>query len=168
MKRLALLLLWLPALVGCESLAGNPHEEAEVDRLLAESVFRAQIDQAIVTQNTLYPYHFTQYGYALNPLGLRDLQVLAERYCRNGGVLNVHQGDAPDALYARRVQAVRDALRDLGVPAGNFEIADGLPGGEGLPADDALRALQAIREEELSESGPTTGILIGAPGGVQP
>jgi len=167
-----LLLIWslcLAGLVmaGCYRAKHNPVDERAADVLMANTYSDAAIDNAILAQHTLFPYHFVNEGAALNELGRRDLVVLATHYKEHPGTLNVHRGDASAALYADRLAEVRQALTKAGVKEKRITIADGLPGGEGMASEQVLKILS--REEKESSqssytmpSGGTSGQSSGA------
>lgn len=113
------------------------------DRYLTESIRVRPIDRAIIAQHTLYPYHFVINSAKLNPLGERDLRVLAEHLKVNPGPLNLCRGKASSDLYQARVKAVVHSLGQAGVDVDRVEIADRLPGGEGMTSDRVRDALSA-------------------------
>jgi hypothetical protein len=113
-------------------------------------------DDAIIRQHTIYPYHFVANSATLNPLGRREVYVLAHHYRNNPGPLNVNQGDAPTPLYQSRVNTVKDAMIAAGVSADRVAISDELPGGDGLPSDQVVLVLERMKESKLSgASAPT-------------
>ncbi len=52
--------------------------------------------------------------------------------------LNVKQGDASDQLYDLRKKQVRSFMQTQGVDTDLIEIVDGLPGGDGMPSQQAV------------------------------
>jgi hypothetical protein len=52
--------------------------------------------------------------------------------------LNVKQGDASDQLYDLRKKQVRAFLQANGINTDLIELVDGLPGGDGLPSQQAV------------------------------
>ncbi len=124
-------------LVGCEEKQAKQNDK-NIDVELVNTVNNIQVENAIVTQHTLFPYHFVTDGAALNDLGQRDLTVLARHYKENPGVLNVRKGKTADELYTARVAQVKTALKDAGVNLDRMAISDGLPGGPGMRAEEML------------------------------
>jgi hypothetical protein len=129
------------------------------DDRTGESIRNAQLDQAILRQHTLYAYHFQTGSAALNGLGLRDLDVLAANLRKNSGEINVHRGDAAQALYDARLAAVKDHLVAAGIPAANVAIADGPPGGDGISAERVIGVLKKEAKGGVSLSDGDAGAV---------
>lgn len=128
--------------VGCESPAPEPEDRIDThaaNRLMYEAIRDAAIKNAVIRQHTLYPYHFVQDSAQLNPLGLKELGVLISHCRENPGKFNVRRGGASDELYRSRLESVMLAMADAGVEMGNVRVSDGLPGGDGMPADQVLK-----------------------------
>lgn len=136
-------LLVCPGCKKADSTTATFDQRNTMNRWAVQDYFDQQRDQAILTQHTLYPYHFQANASELNELGMRDLLVLASHYREAPGRLNLQQGDASDALYEARVAHVKDSLAQAGVDAQRVTIADDLPGGSGVPADRVLVILGA-------------------------
>ena len=145
-------LLGLAAIMGlaaCHSTPVNPadrtlteHEHTVANLWMVNNNLDTAIRAGIISEHTLYPYDFVADSSALNPLGWRDLGVLARHYVdTHGGVLSVYRGATASALYARRVQAVTNALAAAGVPKGQVAIVDHMPGGQGMASDTAVKNL---------------------------
>jgi hypothetical protein len=119
-----------------------PPPPAERDINIAEVKFfnDSAIDNAIITQHTLYPYHFIPNSAALNELGDHDFTILVDHFRKNPGTLNVRRGrgDA-QPLYDARVRLITDRMLQSGVNLG--PLADGQPGGDGLPSEHTLNIL---------------------------
>ena len=49
----------------------------------------AAIENAIIAQQAMFPYHFVEGGAQLNELGQRDLAILAEHYSKQPGTLHI-------------------------------------------------------------------------------
>jgi hypothetical protein len=100
------------------------------------------IRNALITQHTLYPYHFEQGGAELTDLGRQDLAVLVEHAQRQSGRLNVKQGGISEELYAARLDAVKRALTAGGLDSGRITLVDALPGGDGMPSTTVNQLIQ--------------------------
>jgi hypothetical protein len=136
----------LVAIAGCQHAA----ESHAVNVGIVRSVNDMAIQNAILTQQTLYPYHFVNDAPALNELGCCELGVLAAHYREHPGNLNIRQGRTPSHLYRARVGSVMDALAKAGVDTARIHIADGMPGGDGMSSELVL----AITEGRNSPSRP--------------
>jgi hypothetical protein len=143
-------------LAGCEEQQAADRAESKLDTELVNTVNNLQIENALVTQHTLYPYHFVTDGAALNDLGQRDLAVLARHYKEHPGVLNVRQGPAGAELYSQRVAQVQSRLKEAGVDVDQMTIFDGLPGGRGMPSEEIVTTKPKV---------PTTGSSSTSTGG---
>ena len=146
--------LLLPSvLIACRTYP--PHDpEHELHNMWAGAAFRrASIEQAIVAQATLFPYHFEEGSPALNPLGERDLGVLGEHLRQYPRPLRLRRGDSSQALYEARLATVHTALADLGVDTSLVEISDGLPGGPRTWSETAIeRARSRGIESETDDT----------------
>jgi hypothetical protein len=122
-------------LAGCQEEQARDQARKNLDVELVNSVNNLQVENAIVTQHTLYPYHFVTGGAGLNDLGQRDLMVLARHFKEHPGTLNVRQGETGPELYRARVAQVQSRLKEAGLDVGRVTIADGTPGGPGTRAE---------------------------------
>ena len=146
-------------LTGCEQEQVEPKpNERLVNAKLIESVNNLAIENAIVSQHTLFPYHFVQNGAELNELGQRDLAVLANHFLEHAGPVNVRKGSVSAELYEARVNHVLDALKQAGVEAERIAISDGMPGGSGMPSENVVKILEKAQE------APATAGTIGTTG----
>lgn len=114
------------------------------------------IENAIIAQHTLFPYHFVKNSAELNELGQKDLAILAKHFSRYPGDLNVRKGDTPADIYQARVNFVINRLKKAGVPADQIRIADGMPGGDGMVSERVIKILdkadKATRRTTSTES----------------
>jgi hypothetical protein len=116
------------------------------DREMVRTLNNIGVENAILTQHTLYPYHFVADGEKLNDLGQRDFAVLARHFTEHPGLLNIRQGEGiPPELYKARVAYVTSRLKDAGIDPARVNISDGIPGGPGLPSE---RVVTILREAE--------------------
>lgn len=123
-----------------------------------ESVTDGAINQAIIAQGTLFPYHFDPRAETLNHLGKHDLAVLAEYYREHPGQLSLPRGSLSDGLYERRVATVATALAQSGVQKDRISIANALPGGSGMPSERVV----VILENEATQPAATLAGSIGS------
>ncbi len=112
---------------------------------------RDSIEAAIVSQHTLYPYHFVQNGADLNELGARDLSVLAEHYRDNPGTLKVRRADTASDLYNSRLATVSALLVEHGVDTDRVKINNGPAGGDGVSSERMLIILDEKMDEPMSD-----------------
>lgn len=145
-------------MAGC---GGNAKETKtfELDRSrinvgLVNSYNDLAMQNAIITQHTLYPYHFVKNGAELNELGRRDLAILAGHFKENPGQLNVRYDGLAMDIYTARVNLVLDGLKKAGVDAKRINISDGMPGGSGMTSERMLKILAA---SEANNTKTTSG-----------
>jgi len=118
------------------------------------------VENAIIAQHTLYPYHFVPDGERLNELGRRDFSVLARHFAEHTGSLNIRRGKTPAELYEARVSFVIESLKEAGIGTGRVRISDHMPGGSGMPSERVVTILQKTAEGSrtlrTSDSGTIT------------
>ena len=172
---ITVLVLFCILILGCqeENMDKSPDERLMNSELI-DTYSDIAIHNAIISQHTLFPYHFVKNGAELNELGQRDLAVLTSHFAKNGGHLNIRQLGASAELYQARVSAVREKLSEAGVdtaepyPAGasvvreklreagietaRITTSDGMPGGSGMPSERVL----IILEQESASVGTET------------
>lgn len=131
--------------MGCHNDLRGRGERDNLDAELVNSLNRMGVDRAIIAQHTLYSYHFAANGAMLNELGARDLAILAGHFAEYEGTLNVRRGDTEPGLYEARVVHVMEELAKAGVDVHRMNIADGMPGGSGLPSERVVIIMEASR-----------------------
>src|SRR5437868_5616250 len=101
---LSVFCLCFVALAGCEKTDPDmkPHGPLNLShRAMNEGLINQytqdEIDNAVIRQHTLYPYHFVQQSDQLNSLGRREVYVLAWHYKNYPGPVNLRQGDETKA-----------------------------------------------------------------------
>jgi hypothetical protein len=133
-------------------------DEGKMNAGLITAYNDTAMENAIIAQHTLYPYHFVNNGTQLNELGRRDLSILAKHFKDNPGELNVSRDDVSDVLYQERVTCVTKQLKQDGVDLSKLTISDGMPGGSRMAANDVLQIKEADQKARQSrrESYPQT------------
>ena len=161
MKPQTILLAVLLGALGACKAANADTEITEHDGPWANDlIMNASLNNAIITQHTLYAYHFMSGTGALNDLGQRDLSVLTDHFLKAGGDLNVHRGSASQTLYDARVKTVLESLAAAGVQSGAVAVKDGLPGGEGIASERVIVILKEKRSStdwSNASSGTSSG-----------
>lgn len=107
-----------------------------------EVIRSASIERAIISQHTLYPYHFIAGTAKLNELGRRDLMVLVRHFEQASGELNLARGDAADTLYKARSEALAEELRSAGIAKDRVRVTAGSPGGDGISGSRLVKILE--------------------------
>lgn len=134
-------------LIGCQENreAAGPAKNLDVE--LVNTLNHIGIENAVIAQHTLYPYHFVADGERLNDLGRHDLTVLAKHYAEHPGILNIRRDQTPDALYEARVAQVLAELKVAGVQTDRMNVLDGDPAGPGMPSERVVMILRGAAEE---------------------
>jgi hypothetical protein len=145
----------LLSLCACAPMATSGDGPFARDMLLG-----ASMERALITQSTLFPYHFEAGAAELNGLGRRDLMVLAGHLRMHQGSLTVRRGAATPELHEQRVQAVLAALESAGVSRRAVTLRDGLPGGDGTPSARIVDVL--ARPLTLGAGSGASGASAGA------
>jgi hypothetical protein len=128
-------------MMGCERRESKQEASRKLDTELVNVLNNIGLENAIIAQHTLYPYHFVPDGETLNTLGDRDLAVLAKHFQKHPGTLNIRRGDVPDELYDARVTHAVEMLKQYGVKIDRVSISDSLPGGTGMPSERVVMIL---------------------------
>ena len=138
-KTFLLLFLCPIGLLGCESTESHHYTERELHARIIESISDTGINNAIITQSTLFPYHFIHDAPELNELGQRDLGVLARHFMDRSGTLSVRQGSARRDLYNARTTSVREFLIASGVDTARIQFTDTPPRGQGISSERVIQ-----------------------------
>ena len=159
-------LLMASLLAGCASTTPPTQPQGASEAWVGDTLRAASMHRAIIVQSTLYPYHFVHGSAELNPLGERDLAVLADHISDHGGELNLHRGAASFELYAARSRSVLDALAEEGLDTAGLSIVDGTPGGDGMSGSRVITAIEYQPESTGDSSSTGMGTTSGL-GGTQ-
>ena len=140
----------------------HAHQPEVTDIAIVDAIRDSGVKAAIISQHTLYPYHFDADGDMLNGLGERDLAVLSSHFRTHHGELNIPRGNLDAKLYEARVAHVHDALDAAGVSSDNVHIVDTLSGSMvATPSEDCLRDLRnsrALGSPQNQQGGGSTVI----------
>ena len=128
--------------IGCqEEQKRQPADERLMDKALITTYNDVAIQNALIAEHTIYPYHFVQNATELNALGRRDLAVLIRHFAQYGGSLTIQRQDTSEDLYQARVDMVRQALQKEGIDMARITLSDSMPGGPGMPSEKVLDIL---------------------------
>lgn len=157
MMSFAMSLVLLAAMVGCVEKGQTFSEDRAMMNAWSVDMYHADmINNAILTEHTLYPHHFVHNAAVLNELGEHDLDVLARHYADYPGQMNVRQGVVEDELYQARLRTVVEYMRSRGVDTDRVKMEDRFSGGSGLPAEQVLTILAKDVDVSYDDSGSTT------------
>ena len=144
-------LLCCVILIGCqEELASPTVNTSQVNRKIVDTYSDLAIQNAIISQHTLYPYHFVNNSPMLNGIGERDLSVLIQHFQDNPGQLILQQGGTESLLYQSRAQTVYEKLLAGGIPDEKIRITDGMPGGNGIASNLVIEILANEKSQNMN------------------
>jgi len=145
-------------LAGCNEQQAANQKDGNLDVELVKTLNNIGVENAIITQHTLYPYHFGVNAGELNELGRRDLNVLARHFAQNPGLLNIQRGDAVEDLYQKRIAHVVSGLQAAGVEMSRMSVSEGMPGGSGMLSEGVVTILQREPEGRITAGSGATGM----------
>ena len=128
-------------MVGCGENGERSSDMRFINTKLVTSLNDIALENAIITQHTLFPYHFVKDSAELNELGQHDLAILARHFKEHSGHLNIRQNNIPADLYEARINFVTDKLTKAGIKTEQISISDGMPGGSGMASERILTIL---------------------------
>ena len=129
---------------GCEeTIEREPIDKSLVNTELINTLNDIAMENALIAQRTLYPYHFVEGGEKLNELGQRDLAIMSNHFREQPGQLNLRRDDTPENLYQARLAYVSEQLQQSGIDLTQVTIVDGMPGGSGMTSSDVLQIREA-------------------------
>ena len=88
---------------------------------------RTQVENKIIAQSTLYPFHFVDNDSRLNAVGRYDLDKIVSHYKEHPGELHVRQGEATPTLYSERITQVVEVLKSTGIKESRINVTDVAP-----------------------------------------
>ena len=128
--------------IGCqENMEESPNKHL-INTQLVNSYNDIAMQNAIVSQHTLFPYHFVTNGAELNELGQRDLAALTSHFIKHPGQLNIRRHISTADLYEARVNMVHERLQEAGIDMERISISDDMPGGSGVASERVLIILE--------------------------
>lgn len=125
-------------IAGCSENMEKSLDKQMMNNELINSYNNISVQNAIISQHTLFPYHFVKNGEELNELGNSDLNVLAKHFLKYPGKLNIRRGNVPQDLYQGRINFVLEQLKEAGVEDDQISVSDGMPGGSGMLSEKIL------------------------------
>ncbi len=146
--------------IGCqENMEEGPNKHL-INSQLINSYNDIAMQNAIVTQHTLFPYHFVTNGAELNELGRRDLAALTSHFMNHAGHLNIRWQNTPADIYEARVNMVHARLQEAGIDMERMTISDDMPGGTGITSERILVILE--QSSKGTSSGTSTTFSSGS------
>ena len=139
---------------GCETGNLSSHYGThESESWMAKSYNDVAIENAVIRQHTILPYHFQQNSDQLNELGNRDVDILAAHYVKSPGRLSVRRGAISSGLYEARVKTVLAKMSDAGVATDKVDVTDAYTGGDGMASEEVEFILS--KRTKVQKAAPT-------------
>lgn len=151
LSMITMMVLFCISMIGCQESVEESPDKHLINSQLINSYNDIAMHNAIVSEHTLYPYHFVKNGAELNELGQWDLAVLTKHFMQYAGKLNIRRQNTPAELYEARVKLVREGLQQAGIDMERISISDDMPGGAGMASERILIIL------EKADEGVSTG-----------
>ena len=142
-------------MVGCSETVQKSQNPYLIEGELVNSYNDIALQNAIIAQHTLFPYHFVKNSAEINELGSRDFGVLVKHFTKNPGSLNIQRGDSSVDIYQARINLVLDGLKQAGIDTGQIYISDGMPGGSGMPSEKVITILEESEEVPSARTSTT-------------
>ena len=142
-----IMVLILVLTVGCQETVKESPDKPVVNRQVMSTYNDIALENAIISQHTLYPYHFVNNSAELNELGKRDLDVLTRHFTKEAGHLNIRKQNISTELYEARIESVQKRIEEANISLDRISIADYMPGGSGIASESILVILS--QEDEL-------------------
>ena len=152
-------------MVGCAANEQKSQDTVLIDSELVNALNDTAIQNAIVSQHTLYPYHFMENGAELNELGRHDFAVLTKYFMEHPGSLNIRRADVPADLYEARVNMIVEHWTKAGIKMERVRISDGMPGGPGMPSEKVVKILACFDKSATGESSAAGASVTTYPAG---
>lgn len=153
LSMITMIVLFCILTVGCqENMEESPNKHL-INSQLIKSYNDIAMQNAIVSQHTLFPYHFVTNGAELNELGQKDLAALTSHFIKHPGHLNIRRHISTADLYEARVNMVHERLQEAGIDMERISISDDMPGGSGVASE---RVLIILEQESQGASTATS------------
>ena len=133
-------------IVGCQENMEKSPNDHRINSQLIKSYNDIAMQNAIVSQHTLFPYHFVTNGAELNELGQRDIAALTSHFIKYPGKLNIRRHNTDADIYEARVNLVHERLQEAGIDMERIRISDNMPGGSGITSERILIILERPSE----------------------
>jgi len=156
LRMMIMIVLFCILIVGCqEGMEENPNDHL-INSQLIKSYNDIAMQNAILSQHTLFPYHFVTNGAELNDLGQRDLAALTSHFIKHAGHLNIRRHNTTADLYEARINLVHARLQEAGIDMERVSISDDMPGGSGITSERVLIILENASQDASTATSTTS------------
>jgi len=163
-----------PALAIAAALSNGcyPHDEEisttdqvahKMDRSLMkrkdQTHLRQMVDNAMISDMTVWDYHFVPHTSELSGSGAERLERMAVYLDTYGGTVRYDTLIKDEALINERIAHVREFLKVAGADLGRVEVEAKLPGGQMFNGKEAVKVV--TKGTAQPEGGPASTTVIG-------
>jgi hypothetical protein len=127
--------------------------------------FAYMVDNAMLEDLSLADIHFVPHTAYLNGLGVRRLERYAKLLTVYGGSIRYSTSLTDSPMVERRMGNIRAYLATTGIPEGRVKVAQGIPGGKGMSAKEAV-ASKAVNVPTDAKAAGRSGGVMGALSGI--
>ena len=142
LSKMIMTVLFCILIVGCQEKMEEGQKSHLINSQLLKSYNDIAMQNAVVSQHTLFPYHFVTNGAELNELGQRDIAALTSHFMKYPGRLNIRRHNTNADIYDARVNLVHERLQEAGIDMERIRISDDMPGGSGITSERILIILE--------------------------
>jgi len=144
---------------------GSTHHPSEL-----QEPFAYMVDNAMLEDLALSDIHFVPHTAQLNGAGVRRLERYAKLLTVYGGSIRYSTSLTDDQRVEERMANIRTYLATTGIPEGRIKVAQGMPGGKGMSAKEAIasKSVNIATDEKAAGKGGAKGpmgVLSGIFGG---
>jgi len=146
--------------MGCQAntqrLNAPPQGPAQYSHELQDPMM-TMTDNALLEDMSVAPVHFVPRTDELNGTGARRLKRMANILKVYGGTVNYTGYRDNKELVSKRMAKIREFLLAEGLDRDSFKVAQGLPGGEGMAATEAVAVRMGSRYNAQGSSCGSSG-----------
>ena len=146
LRMMIMIVIFSVLIVGCQENMEKGPNNHRINSQLIKSYNDIAMQNAIVSQHTLFPYHFVTNGAELNELGQKDIAALTSHFMKYPGKLNIRRHNTDADVYEARVNLVHERLQEAGIDMERIRISDNMPGGSGITSERILIILEGTSE----------------------
>ncbi len=134
------------AAAGCneptERLNAPPQGAAKYPSKMQDA-FVYMVDNAMLEDLSLADVHFVPHTVELNGLGAKRLERYAKLLTVYGGAIRYATDMTDEPIVERRLASIRSYLATTGIETDRIKVVKEMPGGVGMPAEEAIAAKAA-------------------------
>ena len=149
------------AMVGCnkppQRLNAPPQGHSNYPNRMQDT-FVHMVDNAMLEDLSLADIHFVPHSVELNGTGARRLERYSKLLTVYGGSIQYATSQANDPLAEGRMASIRTYLATTGIASERIKVTQGLPGGVGLTAREAIANKSTNLPSAAKGAGAAAGV----------